>query len=120
MDQLPILVVEDNADIREALMDLLDDAGYTAIGAANGCEALSWLRGGGRPAVILLDWSMPVMDGRAFLQERQQDSALADLPVIVVSARADLAEHLRPTPVMKKPVEFGKLLEALSDHCQPA
>ncbi len=116
MDQATILVVEDNEDIREALMDLLGDAGYAAVGAANGREALSWLRRGGRPAVILLDWSMPIMDGRAFLEEQDQDADLSTFPVIVVTAGADLAGLQRSRPVMKKPVEFEKLLEAISDH----
>ena len=66
-----VLVVEDDLEIRESLMDVLEDAGFEAVGAGNGLEALDQLRGPGpQPCLIFLDLMMPRMDGRAFRQEQ--------------------------------------------------
>ncbi|MEO7092000.1 MAG: response regulator, partial [Polyangiales bacterium] len=70
-----VLVIEDDVDIREALMGILRDEGYLADGAGNGLEGLDHLRaqGGVRPGLILLDLMMPVMNGWQFRAEQQQD-----------------------------------------------
>jgi len=58
-----ILVVEDDSDVRDALIELLEYRGHLVVGAANGREALDRLRSNTRPALILLDLMMPVIDG---------------------------------------------------------
>jgi CheY-like chemotaxis protein len=74
----PVLVIEDHADTRHMVEEYLRFEGIPTIGAANGLEGLSALRES-RPSVILLDLSMPVMDGWRFRQEQQrlQDGGLA-------------------------------------------
>src|SRR5882724_8727460 len=83
----PILVVEDNADVRDAWEALLEGEGYRVVSAASGREALRWLRSSEvMPALILLDLIMPGMNGWDFRAEQSQDETLASIPVIVVSA----------------------------------
>ena len=82
----PILVVDDDPDVRKLLEHELVSAGYRVRSAAGGSEALEMLRGE-RPAAMLLDLAMPAPDGFEVLYRVRQDPALADLPVIVVTAR---------------------------------
>jgi len=85
-----ILVVDDDADIRMVLTELLTDEDFSVHAAQNGREALEWLdHSGALPAAIILDLSMPIMDGRAFLSVRRSDPELAKVPVLVVSAETD-------------------------------
>ena len=116
-----VLVVEDDACIRETLIDVLEDCGYQAIGAANGAEALARLQSGGRPSVILLDLMMPVMDGIEFRKVQLESPAVADIPVVVLSAHRDpdsLADELRPAALLRKPVRLPELIGALGSQCR--
>src|ERR1051325_2493173 len=81
-----ILVVDDDADIRESLREVLEDEGYQVSCVANGLEALRHLRQGNRPCVILLDLTMPVMDGWQFRREQKQDATISDIPLVVITA----------------------------------
>jgi len=78
-----VLVVEDTADTREALVMLLRGEGFEADGVENGLEALRQLRAGYDACLILLDLWMPVMDGWQFRFEQRRDPTLADIPVVV-------------------------------------
>ena len=82
----PILIVEDDEDLREMMAQLLALEGFKAETAANGREALAYLALGDRPDVILLDLMMPVMDGWEFRRQQVTDPALAAVPVVVLSA----------------------------------
>lgn len=77
-----VLIVDDNADLREFFVALLTLEGYLVAAAANGADALTYLRRFGPVAVVLLDLSMPVMDGWTFCREQQSDHRLADIPVV--------------------------------------
>jgi CheY-like chemotaxis protein len=71
------LIVDDEAEIREALLELLGLRGYSGRSAHDGCTALQMLRARLRlPKLIFLDLAMPVMDGWEFLLERSKDSRL--------------------------------------------
>src|SRR5689334_22102592 len=83
----PVLVVEDEADLRQLLAGVLEGDGFRAVTARNGYEALHLLRDGAvHPCLILLDLMMPGMNGWSFLRQRRADPALADVPVVIVSA----------------------------------
>jgi CheY-like chemotaxis protein len=115
-----VLVVEDDPDIREAMTLILEGAGYTVCGAEHGADALARLRGGLGPCVILLDLTMPVMDGWAFCEETEKDPALAALPIVVVSAvppKAIRDSSVRAVARLTKPLDVTKLLVEVERHC---
>jgi len=81
----PILVVDDNADTRDALTRVLQIRGHPVVAARDGWEALAYLRGGGHACLIILDLYMPGIDGRRFRDAQLGDPSLARIPVIVFS-----------------------------------
>ena len=109
-----ILLVEDDDDIRTALGEILEDEGYRVTTVPHGLAALEALRGGGTPALILLDLYMPVMDGLEFLNQRRQLGARsASVPVVLFSASGSLPD-VSVSDVLRKPVEVDQLLEVLA------
>ncbi len=115
-----ILVVEDDVDIRDALVGILRDEGYEVFGAANGQEALDYLNGRERqPALILLDLMMPVMNGWQFRAAQQQRAEIAEVPVVVISADGGVpqkAASLQAVGYLKKPVELDTLLDLVAKY----
>jgi len=114
----PILVVEDDSGIREMLIDCLTDAGYVTAEAPNGLAALSMLRGGLEPSLILLDLVMPLMNGQEFLTLWRAE-AKAEPPVVVLTADLREQEHaanLGVAAVVTKPMELDTLL-ATVERC---
>lgn len=109
MQSGPILVVDDDDDIRDAVVGLLRDAGHPVVEAIDGRQALELARTA-LPRIILLDLMMPVMDGYEFLLERAKYDALADIPVVVITASG-----LRSVPgaskVLAKPFNVEALLD---------
>ncbi len=91
---------------------VLEWEGYRVDCAGDGRQALDYLRAGGRPAVILLDIMLPVLDGRQFRQEQRRDPDLADVPVVVVSA-LDAADCPDAAAHVRKPFAPQELLEAI-------
>jgi CheY-like chemotaxis protein len=117
-----ILVVDDDASIRDSLGDVLRDEGYTVMTAANGRDALTHLQQNREspPALILLDLMMPVMDGLSFLDSYGQDASLPSVPVVVMSANiASTGGHHRKDILlyMKKPLDIDRLLETVGVWC---
>ncbi|MBM3941533.1 MAG: response regulator [SAR202 cluster bacterium] len=86
-----VLVVEDEADIRELLADTLADAGYQVVQATDGGEGLTCALTK-NPDVVLLDVMMPVLDGFQVLEQLKGNAGTSKLPVIMVSARGQEAE----------------------------
>src|SRR5687768_5509935 len=84
----PVVVVEDDEEIRDSMRDALEIEGYAVSTYSNGKEALDGLRKLGIPCLILLDLMMPVMNGWEFLQAMKAER-FAEVPVYVVSAIAD-------------------------------
>ncbi len=113
----PILVVDDDRDVREALVETLEFAGFRTVEAANGQEALAVLRGGTvTPLAVLLDLMMPVMDGYGFLDARAQDPALRAIPVFVLTAGGALDPLRTPSPppqLIRKPIHVADLIASL-------
>lgn len=113
-----ILIVEDDADLRDMMAQLLALEGYDAAIAANGLEALDYLRRGGLPRLILLDLMMPIMDGWEFRREQQRDPALAAVPVVVLSALdRGRAADVVADDFLKKPLDFDRLLDLVRSYC---
>src|SRR5205823_13422880 len=84
-----VLIVDDDPALRESLSEVLEDAEYSPLVAANGQEALAFLRQGYKPCVILLDLMMPIMDGWQFRAAQLADPDLGPIPVVVLSAVND-------------------------------
>lgn len=116
-----VLIVDDDEDIRESLMDFLEDQGYHPLGAGNGREALDRLRDPGvRPCLIILDLMMPIMDGTMFREEQLRSAELSRIPVVIVSALKDSANVARSLNVpdhLPKPLNLDALLRVVRQHC---
>src|SRR5438128_624872 len=80
-----VLVVDDDPNLVRLMSKFLKLEGFAPVAAANGQEALTYLRGGGDASVILLDMRMPVMDGWAFRREQRQDPVIANIPIVILS-----------------------------------
>ncbi len=117
-----VLIVDDDADARGAIADLLEDAGYDVLCAANGREALVRLSlRGVRCDLILLDLLMPVMNGWDFRRLQRQTPEIAHIPVLLMSAGAHLAvvrEELKADGSMTKPVAEVDLLQLVKRHAR--
>jgi CheY-like chemotaxis protein len=111
---MSIAVVDDDADLRETLGELLQDEGYAPRLFENGRVALDFLRGGGRPQLILLDLMMPEMNGWQFRQEQLRDARLRDIPVVVMTASRGVGDgDLSGAEILQKPIGLGDLLAAI-------
>ena len=110
-----LLVVDDDPDIRECLTEVLSDEGYEVRTAANGVEALEFLRQNAEtPCLVLLDLMMPIMNGFQVLEALEKNHVLARIPVVVVSA-----SHTSPDPRvshLRKPVNLNSLLELVEER----
>jgi CheY-like chemotaxis protein len=119
---MTILIVDDDASIRQLLTLFLTHKEYRSVAVANGAEALSYLQHPDRfPRLILLDLMMPVMDGVAFRRAQQQDPRLAPIPVVLMSAVEDIEEQapaLQVSASVPKPVDFELLLSVVEQHCK--
>jgi CheY-like chemotaxis protein len=111
-----VLIVDDDFDVRDSLVDVLSDAGYEVVTAGDGKEALEKIRGGLRPALIILDLMMPVMDGFQFRSEQKADPQLASIPVIILTA--DRRVDGKDLPIdadayVAKPTRIDRLMDAV-------
>lgn len=113
-----VAIVEDDSEFRNMLREMLEEEQYRVVAVANGAEALEKLRGETMPNVILLDVSMPVMDGFDFLRFRNDDPELAAVPVVLVT---NAKPHERPTigvnDVVRKPIDIDEILFAIRRYC---
>lgn len=117
MGPRPVLVVDDNPDIRETLRFVLEDAGYPVYSAENGKEALAILASGKQlPGLILLDLMMPVMSGDEMLKALKAVHALAQIPVTIVTASGAPKPPLA-SALLKKPVDLDVLLRIVERSC---
>ncbi|HUM12742.1 MAG TPA: response regulator [Myxococcaceae bacterium] len=108
-----ILLVDDELLLLESLQEALEFAGQRVAVARTGTEALAMLDRMSRPALIVLDLQMPMMDGLRFLRELRQRPDHADFEVLAMSAAVD-GEWLENTPgvrrTLRKPFQVQELL----------
>ena len=116
-----VLVVDDEADIREVVTWMLADEGYEVRGARHGAEALPLARDW-RPDLIILDLNMPIMDGPTFRAHQRADPACADNPIVAISAGHNLARWqpvLEPCELVAKPFDVPDVLAAVERCLRP-
>jgi len=116
-----VLVVEDDEDVRDAIRFALMDEGYDVACAADGIEALDYLRRAPRPELILLDMMMPRMDGAEFRAAQVEDPAIATIPVVLVTADARALQRMKSMEArayLKKPVSLDQLLDVVAQFCR--
>ena len=117
-----ILIVEDDKALRAELAELLREEGFKIAVASNGAEALRWLERGLEPSAILLDLTMPLMDGWEFRARQLENPKFASIPVILLSGARETVEAIAALGALggvSKPFEAEKLLDLL-DTCAPA
>jgi CheY-like chemotaxis protein len=102
-DTREVLVVDDEADVREAVCELLEDHGYRSLQAANGQEALARLAER-LPALIIVDLLMPVMSGLELLQTLRKSKRFRSIPTVVITAANDAMLAIKlDAPLVYKP-----------------
>lgn len=114
-----VLVVEDDEDVREAMVELLDERGYDVISACNGIEALAQMQAHQELGLVLLDLSMPVMDGWECCENMAKDPRLVGLPVVLLSGTSSLEaeqKELGAAAVLAKPFSPAALLAAVERY----
>ena len=108
-----VLVVDDDADIRELLVSVLSDDGYEAASARDGRDALDVLDRW-KADVIVLDLMMPVMDGWTFAARMKEKWTI---PIVVLSAATEVRKHasqLGAADVIPKPFDIETLLPMIA------
>lgn len=124
MQKRLILIVDDEADLRAMMRDIFELSGYLVVSACHGREALDYLLEGAAPDLILLDLTMPVMGGLAFLEELHSGGYLhlTSIPVVVISA-VDKFVDLDPfhcAGILNKPASLDDILAMADRLTRPA
>jgi two-component system chemotaxis response regulator CheY len=115
-----VLLVDDDLVLRDLVQDVLENEGYDVIPAADGRQALEYLRtsGGGvdAPALMILDLMMPLVNGWQVLDAIQSDPSL-QVPVIVVSASGPAPHEGVAATYLRKPFNLTELLDTVHERC---
>ena len=105
-----VLVVDDDADTRSAVAEVLQERGYSVVAAEDGQQAFDYLDNNPPPDCVVLDLWMPVMDGWSLASEVLQ-GRLPTVPMLVVTAaNAQFAYPVPPRYVLRKPFDPDRLL----------
>lgn len=111
-----ILLVDDEASVRDSLGGALTSAGYDVQVAEDGRAALALLRSGVQPTLMLVDLRMPVFSGWQLLDAVSRDASLAGIPRVVVTAVEDAAPA--GVPVLMKPCGVDDVLGVVRRYAE--
>jgi CheY-like chemotaxis protein len=114
-----ILLVEDDSDLRAAMVTLLEGEGFEVVTAPDGLTGLKLLERIRGPCLILLDWWLPLLSGSEFLSRLRADPLRHNVPVVVLTA----SEAPPPTSAegfLRKPFAVSRLLQVVHSQCLPA
>lgn len=118
----PILVIDDDSSFRNEVSELLRGEGFPVVGAPHGRAALDYLRSHDLPSLVLLDLTMPIMDGWELYREMKRDAQLASVPVVVVSglsrtpAERALLGATGREQYLEKPLRLERLIAVAQEH----
>src|SRR4051812_1132430 len=116
-----VLIVEDDADIREALREVLKEEGYVIYEASNGSEALEVLNKIHGACLILLDLMMPGMNGFDFMAAMKSGSrTFIQIPVVAITGKPVSEAPAGVAELVKKPFDLEELFKILRQYCEPA
>lgn len=115
------MLIDDDADTRVAIRDFLTTEGFLVHTAREGQQALHMLEKMDPPDLILLDYKMPVMNGKQFLAIQRRTPRLENIPVVILSAatREWSGAHLEVEEVLPKPVDLEVLLSVVNQILAP-
>jgi CheY-like chemotaxis protein len=115
-----VLVLEDDPDVATSINEVVEERGYRAICVGNGRDALSVLQEE-RPALMLVDMFMPIMNGAEFLRIIKSSPSLATIPRVIVTAINDPMIGVKEDlTVLYKPVDYDALTRLLQRYCEAA
>ncbi len=120
MPHAQVMVIEDDADVRGAIAEALQDAGADVVVAEDGQAGIERLRAGTVPQVILLDLRMPRLDGEGFLREMRADPRFEHVPVITMTAGLDVPDRDAVVAHLHKPFDLDDLLQIVLSLCPGA
>ncbi|MCY1046829.1 response regulator [Corallococcus sp. bb12-1] len=103
-----LLIVEDDSDLRDALVEILTAEGFHAVATATGDDALAWMETHPPPALVILDMWTPRRDGWLLLDSLHLRHTLADVPVVAISAGEE--KHPAIREVLQKPFDRDLLV----------
>ena len=120
-----VLIVEDDAETREMLRQLLSSVGYYTVAAADGLEGLHLLRAVRHrapqaPCLVLLDLQMPRLGGNEFRRAQLGDPTVANVPVAVMSGATDIEQRaaaMGAVATLPKPLDIDVLIEVVKRYC---
>ncbi|HEY0708462.1 MAG TPA: response regulator [Polyangia bacterium] len=118
-----ILIVDDDLDHRMACRDLLEENGYVVQERGDGQKALARLldTSEAKPALVLLDLSMPLMDGWQLLTVMKRHARLHQIPVVLISAdepKLDPEKHAPVSAYLRKPINSHRLLALTATYAR--
>lgn len=117
-----ILVIEDDLEIRQTLVDVLNDEGYDVVASENGQRGLEILQTSDElPCLIIVDWMMPVMDGDSFRREQMRDQRFSKVPTVLFSANGRVSQKANDagySEYLKKPIDLEQLFELAVRYCK--
>ena len=113
-----ILIIDDDAPLRQTMREALECEGYQVFTAVNGKDGFDKLKTiSPEPCVILLDLMMPVMSGWDFLDSQRSHPDFKDIPVVICSGYCETAKAIRPAAVIEKPMKLESLLNTVTRFC---
>src|SRR6185437_1918835 len=111
-----VLVVDDDPAIRGLVADALREEGYAVDLAAHGREALEAMRAR-KPATVVLDLMMPIMDGFSFIEACHSEQLCDNVPIVVISAVHDALQRVKDVPIhacVAKPFDMAELIRTIT------
>ena len=112
-----VLIVEDDGDLRQAIVEVIEDQGYACRHARNGIEAIAALDLE-RPDLLLADLVMPLMSGIDLLARLREHPSYRDIPVIAMTGANDRMLGVKlNVPVLDKPIDLPLLRQMLARYC---
>ena len=113
----PIMVVDDDDNVRRMMCLMLEAEGYATVGASDGVEALERMRDA-TPSLVFVDLMMPRMDGRHLIHSMRADATLSRIPIAIMSGQSQPPPDLPAETRLVKPVELDDLLSVAGRYSQ--